>query len=126
MKKFNNNNHIIILLLLLIIIGLLYYILFYKKFEYFDSTPIDDKIVDKTRFFEGPKNPSDDDCKRWAENGECTTNWQYMYDNCDKNCDHSIQDIENHYKKCDKDKENGYCKNDKKKKYMESQCPDTC
>lgn len=125
MEKFNNSHNIIIILLL-IIIGLLYYILFYKKFEYFYSNNIDENTVDKTVFFEGPKNPSKDDCKRWAENGECTTNWQYMYDHCHENCAHSIQDIENHYQKCEKYKKAGYCEKDKKKEYMESQCPNIC
>ena len=125
MKKFNNNNNIIIILLL-IIIGLLYYILFYKKFEYFDSIPIDDKTVDQTDPYEGLEDPSKEDCKRWAKHGECTTNWQYMYDKCSDDCEHSVKDIENHYEKCEKDKDNNYCNKEEKKEYMKSQCPGTC
>jgi uncharacterized protein (DUF927 family) len=111
--------HIIIIILLVIIIGLLIYHMMHNKhsekienFNY-NTNGYSAKIESK-------------DCAKWADYGECTTNWHYMVNKCPKYCPDQVKDVQKHNKKCKQWKNEGYCHKKKEKEYMNKQCPGYC
>ena len=115
------NYHIIIIVLLLVVIFLLL-ILFNKKNTI-------EKFYNQNKHPESPYKLDDyneENCKKWASYGECTSNWQNMIEDCPTQCKEQVNDIKKHNKKCEDWAKRDFCNDKNEKEYMHQQCSDFC